>query len=227
MKIGFIKDAFGGIPHVMATMSGDEIELKTITEFGKSIVSDFDFDVKDIANTIPVGFMFTGFIGEKAENNVAPHVSSKTFSYVGSVKENFVPNPRNAIGVSISKFSNTIDKINAVSFKASAFKTATRKSEFQRRINSGKVIFDEQLRKTALNPKFAFSHVENELLHGSFSEGFIRRTAEKTAKPKAEKRRAARRSRALEELSSGDEKTKKMSFLARIEKAKKEVKNGR
>jgi hypothetical protein len=230
VKIGFIKDAFSGMPHVMASTDGNKVEVKSITEYGKSIISDFNFDVKNISNTIPVGFVFTGFVSEKTNNdlvNTENVASQKSFTFSSSIKNSFTEKKPNITGVSINRFKNILDKANAVEFKVSAFKNATRKSEFLRRVGSGKVIFNQQLRKVYANPKFAFSEVEEDLIRGAFTEGFIRKSADKTAAVKPKNRRTARRAETLEMLSSGSKPKQKETLISRMQKAKRDVKNGR
>jgi hypothetical protein len=230
MKIGFVKDAFSGMPHVMASKNGEKIEVKSITEYGKSIVADFNFDVKNISNTIPVGFIFTGFVSQPHETDdlrIEKIVAKKDLRLSGSFKNDSSNKKPNATSVAISKFSVAIDKINAVEFKATAFKNSTKKSEFLRRINSKKVLFDERLRTIVKNPRFAFSEVEKDLIHSQFTDGFIRKAADKDMSKKPKNRRMSRRAEALENLSSESEMNPKSRIALRMQKARKDVKRGR
>lgn len=230
MAIGFIKDAFSGIPHVMASTDGNEIKLKSITEFGKSIISDFNFDKNDIAHTVPIGFMFTGFISEKQEispKKIVTIDAAKNLVHAGSTKNILVRSKVNAIDLEINKFKNSLNKLNAVAFKASAFKTSQRKSEFIRRAKSGKVIFNERLSQIEINPKFVFSHIEKELLTNEFSQGFMRKTADRIAPKKGTNRRVMRRAKILTEITSESAPKKKKPISERIDKARKQVKYGR
>lgn len=226
MKIGFVKDAFGGIPHVMATEENGRIEVKSITEYGKSIINDFDFDSKNISTTIPDGFIFTGFFEKSTieqESKQEQKFREKSFSYVGSFETQTPTRNSTVSSTAISKFSSSINRINAIAFKASAFKNSTKRSEFLNRINNGKVLFDERLARIAKNPKFSFSHVEEEIVRDSFGDGFIRKTAEK---PKGN-RRVARRARVLTDLNDEKNLNTKKTILSRIDKARKDIKNGR
>jgi hypothetical protein len=226
MKIGFVKDAFGGMPHVMATEQNGNIQVKSITEFGKSIINDFDFDSNNISTTIPDGFMFTGFFektGKEEAVSSEKKLRQKSFAYAGFFHEKSLSNQKNVSSILINKFSNSVDKINVIAFKAAAFKTSSRRSEFLNRINTGKVLFDQRLGRIVQNPKFSFSHVEEEILRDSFGDGFIRKTAEKT---KA-KRRLSRRARLLSNLNNEDSYGLGKTTLSRINKARKDVKNGR
>jgi hypothetical protein len=226
MKIGFVKDAFGGMPHVMATEQNGNIQVKSITEFGKSIINDFDFDSNNISTTIPDGFMFTGFFdktGKEETLSSEKKLRQKSFVYAGFFHEKSLSNQKNVSSILINKFSNSVDKINAIAFKAAAFKTSSRRSEFLNRVNTGKVLFDQPLGRIVQNPKFSFSHVEEEILRDSFGDGFIRKTAKKT---KA-KRRLSRRARLLSNLNNEDSYGSGKTTLSRIDKARKDVKNGR
>lgn len=226
MKIGFVKDAFGGMPHVMATEQNGKVQVKSITEFGKSIINDFDFDSSNISATIPDGFMFTGFfekVGTEENLSSEKKVRQKSFIYSGSFSEKSLRKEKTVSSVLMNRFSNSIDKINVIAFKAAAFKNSSKKSEFLNRINTGKVLFDQRLGRVVQNPKFSFSHVEEEILRDSFGDGFIRKTAEKT---KA-KRRVSRRARLLSNLNNEDTSASNKTTLSRIEKARKDVKNGR
>lgn len=226
MKIGFVKDAFGGVPHVMATENDGHIEVKSITEYGKSIINDFDFDSKNISRTIPDGFIFTGFFEKtsaSSESKTETKLREKSFSYVGSFESQMPTKGRTVSNAVISKFSTSVNKLNAVAFKASAFKNSTKRSEFLNRINSGKVLFDQRLARIAKNPKFAFSHVEEEIIRDSFGDGFIRKAAEKGKS----NRRVSRRARVLANLNDEKSSSTKKNILLRIDKARKDVKNGR
>lgn len=226
MKIGFVKDAFGGIPHVMATENNGRIEVKSITEYGKSIINDFDFDSKNISTTIPDGFMFTGFFektGMEKEVKQEHKFREKSFLYAGSFEIDSPSKNRTVSSVAISRFATSINRINAIAFKASAFKNSTKRSEFLNRINNGKVLFDQRLARITKNPRFSFSHVEEEILRDSFGDGFIRKTAEKTKG----NRRVARRARILTNLNEDKNVNTGKTILSRIDKARKDVKNGR
>ena len=226
MKIGFVKDAFGGMPHVMATEQNGNIKVKSITEFGKSIINDFDFDSNNISMTIPDGFMFTGFFektGKEELSNSEKKLRQKSFVYSGSFNEKSLQKENTVSSVLINRFSNSINKINVIAFKAATFKNSSKRSEFLNRINTGKVLFDQRLGRIVQNPKFSFSHVEEEILRDSFGDGFIRKTAEKT---KA-KRRVSRRARILSNLNDVDDSGSNKTILSRIDKARKDVKNGR
>jgi hypothetical protein len=230
MKIGFVKDAFSGMPHVMASKNGDKIEVKSITEYGKSIVADFDFDVKDISNTIPVGFIFTGFVSQSNKTDdlkIEKIVNKKDLKLSESFKSYSSKKKPNPTSVAINKFSVAMDKINAIEFKATAFKNSTKKSEFLRRINSKKVLFDERIRAIAKNPKFVFSEVEKDLIQSEFTNGFIRKAANKTTSSKPKNRRMSRRAEALESLSSESEMNPKSRIALRMQKARRDVKRGR
>lgn len=226
MKIGFVKDAFGGMPHVMATEQNGNVQVKSITEFGKSIINDFDFDSNNISMTIPDGFMFTGFFEKtgKEESSISEKkLRQKSFVYSGSFNEKSSQKEKTVSSALINKFSSSIDRINVIAFKAAAFKNSSKRSEFLNRINTGKVLFDQRLGRIVQNPKFSFSHVEEEILRDSFGDSFIRKTAEKT---KA-KRRVSRRARLLSNLNDEDASGSNKTTLSRIEKARKDVKNGR
>lgn len=229
MKAGFIKDAFSGMPHVMAFLEHDDVKLKSITEFGKSIITDFNFNKKDISNTIPVGFIFTGFITESDSEKVETKINAKNdkLAYVSSQKNVILRSKINARDTNIKKFNSAIDKLNAISFKAEAFRHSTKKSEFLRRVNSGKVVFDECFAKIDINPKFAFSHVEKELISNTFGSGFIRKSADKDMMRGPKNRRVLRRARVLTDLSKESQPKSKNNISVRIENARKQVKNGR
>lgn len=228
MKVGFVKDAFRGMPHVMATISNNEIQVKSITEFGKSIISETSFRANDIANTIPAGFVFTGF-SEKSvvldsETKIAA-VDTPVFSYSGSVS-NVVSNQKlRASSLSLSKFAKPHAKINAVAFKAGAFKNSSKKSELLRKIASGKVIFNDSLGKVLVNSKNPLGHIEYDLIKSSFSDSFIRKTVEKTF-TFTTSRRAARRAKAL----LGDRSPRTATgepLMARVSVARKQIRHGR
>lgn len=226
MRIGFVKDAFGGVPHVMATDNNGRIEVKSITEYGKSIINDFNFDSADISKTIPDGFMFTGFFEKNGvEESVKPEKKfrEKSFLYVDSFGKKSPSRKHNISNALIAKFSNSTDKINAVMFKAAAFKNSAKRSELLNRINSGKVLFDQRIARVKQNPKFSFSHIEEEIIRDSFGDGFIRKTAQKTKT----KRRVARRASALMKLNDNQDAGIEKNILLRMDKARKDVKNGR
>jgi hypothetical protein len=230
MKIGFIKDVFSGMPHVVASMENEVIHVKSITEFGKSIIEDFDFDKKDIGATVPVGCVFTGFF---ADNNTLQvlqketRVKQENFAYVGKSIKGTSRRKINAIGLEMNKFTNGINKINVIAFKAESFKNSVRRSTFIRRIHSGKIIFNEKMGRIELNPKFAFSGIEKEILNSSFGKSFIRKSADKQIMQSSDKRRVARRAKVLLELSGGERSHEKQQISERIDKARRQVKNGK
>lgn len=223
MRIGFVKDAFGGMPHVMATDNDGRIEVKSITEYGKSIVNDFRFDSDNISATIPDGFVFTGFFEKSSVSGIGDNerkIRQKSFAYTGSFTSNSTIKARAVSGVLIAKFSGSLNKLNAIAFKAAVFKNSAKRGDFLSRINKGKVLFDERLARVSTNPKFSFSHIEEEIIRDLFGDGFIRKTAEKTKV----NRRTARRARLLDNLNDKD---KNKNILSRINKARKDVKNGK
>ena len=230
MKIGFVKDAFGGMPHVMATIDNGRVEVKSITEFGKSIIADFDFDRENIARTIPVGFVFTGFV-EKAisaqDSQIEVQTRQKSYTYSDSTRVAKAGGRISAANTSLSKFKNSGDKINAIAFKAKIFNTSSRRGEFFQRITSGKVLFNQRLAKISLNPKFAFSHVEHEAVRDSFGDGFIRKAADKDYGRAGENRRVLRRSRALTNLGGEETAFNGKSVLSRMDMARKDIKHAR
>jgi hypothetical protein len=226
MKIGFIKNAFGNMPHAVATEADGKIEVKSITEFGKSIINNFDFDKDNISSTLPEGFVFTGFTEKAipAEFEQSPdHVKTKSLAYSCSFTAEQIGKKSAVSNISINKFTNSADKLNAISFKASAFKSSSRRGEFLARISSKKILFDQRLARVSNNPKFAFSHLEEEGLKSYFSDGFMRKTAQKTTL----NRRAARRARVLSSMNEEEKSKPKKNILSRINTARKDVKNGR
>lgn len=226
MRIGFVKDAFGGMPHVMATDNDGSIEVKSITEYGKSIVNDLKFDPDKISTTIPDGFIFTGFFeknGVEKSANSEKKFREKSFLYVDSFGRKSPSKSNNISNALIAKFSNSADKINAVVFKAAAFKNSAKRGELLNRINSGKVLFDQRMARVKQNPKFSFSHIEEEIIRDSFGDGFIRKTAQKTKT----KRRVARRASVLMKLNENQNAGTENNIMSRMDKARKDVKNGR
>lgn len=226
MKIGFVKDAFGGIPHLIATNNDGNIEVKSITEYGKSIINNFDFDINNISQTVPDGFIFTGFFEKNLQNEsteIEKKITKKSFAYSGSLSKNVTKTKIFATNTLINRFSNPINKVNVIDFKAAAFKNSNKKSDFLNRVNLGKVIFDQRLARIGINPKFSFSHVEEEILRDSYGDGFIRKTVEKMHK----NRRVSRRLRSLSSIEEIEISPTKNSVISRIDKARKDVKNGK
>lgn len=230
MKIGFIKDVFSGMPHVMASMENEVIHVKSITEFGKSIIDEFDFDEKNISANVPVGCVFTGFFADKNNLQVPEketQVKQENFAYAGKSINDISHRKINAIGLEMNKFTNSTNKINAIAFKAESFKNSVRRSNFIRRMHSGKIIFNEKMGRIELNPKFAFSSIEKEVLNSSFGKSFIRKSADKEIMQSSDKRRVARRAKVLLGLAGGDRSHEKQQISERIDKARRQVKNGK
>lgn len=230
MKIGFIKDVFGGMPHVMATSNNEKIQVKAITEYGKSIVFDFNFDAYNIKSTMPDGFIFTGFFenSEMVEHEPASKaVEKKSYRYVATVKNNRGSNRDPIENTPIRAFSSVVNKLNAISFKTSNFKNLKKKSEFKRRIKSGKVFFDEKSRALKSHPKAQFGQIETELIYGQFGQGFIRRTAKRKTADISSSRRLSRRAKTLENITRESMAGKKESISAQVSYARNEIKNAR
>lgn len=230
MKIGFIKDVFSGMPHVVASMENEVVHVKSITEFGKSIIEDFDFDEKNISATVPVGCVFTGFFADKNNLQVPEketRVKQENFTYAGKSINDISLRKINAIGLEMKKFTNSINKINVIAFKAESFKNSLRRSTFIRKTHGGKIIFNQKIGRIELNPKFAFSGIEKEILNSSFGKSFIRKSADKQIMQSSDKRRVARRAKVLLELSGGERSHEKQQISERIDKARRQVKNGK
>lgn len=230
MKIGFIKDVFGRMPHVMATSNNNKIQVKAITEYGKSIVSDFNFDVQDIKSTIPDGFIFTGFFenGESEEDKPAAVViEKKSYRYVNTVTNDRNLNRDPIENAPIKSFSSIVNKLNAISFKTSNFRNLKKKSELKRRIKSGKVFFDEKSRSVKSHPKAKFGKIEAELIYGQFGQGFIRRTAERKTADTSLGRRLLRRANTLENITRKSNPHEADSISTRFFYARNEIRNAR
>ena len=230
MKIGFVKDVFGGMPHVMATSRDKKIEVKAITEYGKSIVSDFNFDVYDIKSTVPDGFIFTGFFENGESEEVQPAVSvveKKSYRYVATVKNDRSSNSESIEDMPIRAFSSVINKLNAISFKTSNFKKLNKKSEFKRRIKSGKVFFDEESRSIKSHPKARFGKIETDLIYGQFGQGFIRRAAGRKTADTPSSRRLVRRTKTLGNITRESMSSKSDSISARVVHARNEIRHAR
>jgi hypothetical protein len=230
MKIGFIKDVFGGMPHVMATSNNEKIQVKAITEYGKSIVSDFKFDIHDIKSTVPDGFIFTGFFENSKtteDEPVSKTIEKKSYRYVATVNNSKNSNQDPIENTPIRAFSSAINKLNAISFKTSNFKNLKKRSEFKRRIKSGKVFFDEKSRAIKSHPKAQFGKIETELIYGQFGQGFIRRTAKRKTADTSSSRRLARRTKTLESITRESMTGQKESISALVSHARNEIKNAR
>jgi hypothetical protein len=230
MKIGFIKDVFGGMPHVVATSNNEKIQVKAITEYGKSIVSDFNFDVYNIKSTVPDGFLFTGFFenSEIVEDEpVSKAIEKKSYRYISTVKNERSSNRDPIENTPIRSFSSAVNKLNAISFKTSNFKNLKKKSEFKRRIKSGKVFFDEKSRAVKSHPKAQFGQIETELIYGQFGQGFIRKTANRKTAETSSSRRLARRAKTLESITRESMASQKESISARVSYTRNEIKHAR
>lgn len=230
MKIGFVKDVFGGMPHVMATSNNEKIQVKAITEYGKSIVSNFNFDVHNIKSTVPDGFIFTGFFenGESEEEQpVTAVIEKKSYRYVATVKNDTKSNRDPIEDAPIRSFSSVVNKLNAISFKTSNFKKLNKKSEFKRRIKSGKVFFDEKSRSIKSHPKSQFGKIETELIYGQFGQGFIRRAAERKSADTFLGRRLSRRAKTLESITRESMNNESDSISTRVVHARNEIRHAR
>lgn len=230
MKIGFIKDVFGSVPHVAAFDNEGTIEVKSITSFGERIVSDPRFNTNNIKSSLPDGFVFTGFF-EKAddtdagESNKIKKVANHRF--VGSTRIGSSVKNSYVITGSISEFKNAINKLNAIAFKAAKFKNLTKRGELLRRLDSQKTNIDLRSRRLSSNKKNLFSDIQENQIKADFGDGFVRKSVQKISISVPSGRRAERRSKALSEMASQSRVNRKSPLYLRIEKTREEVRHGR
>lgn len=229
MKIGFVKEVFGSVPHIAAFENNGKIEVKSITSFGETIINDFDFDKQNIGSSIPAGFMFTGFFENpesSSEKQIAKSQPLGSLVFSKSVVKNTTSSKSPIFGIGISKFKHSSNKVNAVSFKASRFRNLTKRGELVRRIDGRKTALDSRLRKITSNRNNEFSEIAEIQMRADFTDGFIRKSFEKIALDKKVSRRIDRRSKTLENLASTSRVDRNSTLSLRIERTRKEVKRG-
>lgn len=230
MKIGFIKDVFGSVPHVAAFDNEGTIEVKSITSFGERIVTDPRFDKLNIKKSLPDGFVFTGFFQKSDESSSFEQGKTENNIYqcfAGSRRIGSSVKGLKVLTLSISDFKDATNKLNAVAFKASKFKNLTKRGELSRRLDSQKTNIDLRSRKLFSNKKNLFSEIQEKQIRADFGDGFVRKSVQKLSIDTPLCRRTERRSKVLAEMASQSRVNRQSPLYLRIEKTREEVLHGR
>jgi hypothetical protein len=186
-KISIVKDVFTNTPHVMAISSDEEIKIKAITEYGKLIIKEYNYQNGYINAGVPDGFVKTDFkqltpnmekmfsaafdeIGWNTQkvNEMTTKIINyqKTKSFISRNanirKSNSFKSPSSR---SLFKFKNKINKINILNYKAKTFKDNNTTSALVEKIKSRELAFDRKTNTIAAKKNDLFSQNTLDLIN--------------------------------------------------------------
>lgn len=163
-EVSIIKDVFTNTPHVIAVLSNETIKMRAVTEYGKSIINEYQLQNGYTTASVPDGFVKTDFKKltpnmEKMFSAVFDEIgwnpqkvnelTTKAINYQKS--KSFMSRNSNApksdssrspSSRSLFKFKNKINKINIVNYKAKIFKDNSKTSSLIEKIKSSELAFD-------------------------------------------------------------------------------------
>lgn len=232
IKIGFVKEAFRGVPHIVAIKSGPDVHIKALTEFGNSIMRDGLNMGADGIQRMPDGFVFSGFMPLNQSYSTIvkssfPEIETKQLSNISINKpvnqvvsrhllKKSTHGPEQVVLKPILNTKSNFDKSILVSFKALSFKKFSRRTKFAQNIKAGFVAADMQRAQIKAIPSSRFSHQLVDEVKNIYGEGFIRKTlilSKDNLFPSSSSRRAMRRSYSI---TSPDGYSKSNHRLARM-----------
>lgn len=163
-EISIVKDVFTNTPHVIAISSGEEIKIKAITEYGKLIIKEYNYQNEYPNAQTPDGFIKTDFkqltpnmekmfsaafdeIGWNTQKvneittKIINHQKTKSLISRNSniKKSNSFKSPSSR---SLFKFKNKLNKINILNYKAKTFKDNATTSTLVEKVKSRDLAFD-------------------------------------------------------------------------------------
>lgn len=215
MEVGFIKEVFREIPHVVATRDANGIRIKGLTEYGKTLASELDLTRSALQDSIPAGFVFTGFLSQKNISNEvksllsngdsAPAVVHDSIKIRTSVKTQRMvsiykkSNKLNASFRPLSTMNGIANKTNAVSFKANAFLVNKKRSALAQKIKAGQIGINPHLGTIREIPSNQFSSQYVEESIGRYGNSFVRKavSTKSNSLERGPSRRANRRAKSL------------------------------
>lgn len=215
MEVGFIKEVFRDIPHAIATRDVDGIRIKGLTEYGKTLASELNQAQSSLHDSIPVGFVFTGFLSQTTISNdvkslidvgnSAATTQQRSIKLLTSVKtQRIITNSKksrqfNASVIPLGKIKSIKNKTNAVSFKANAFLVNKKRSALAQKVKAGQIGINTELGTIKEMPFNQFSSQYVEETIGRYGNSFVRKAVsiKSNSNEQIGSRRANRRAKSL------------------------------
>jgi hypothetical protein len=219
-RISIIKDALRNMPHAIAIDDDSKFIVKSLTEFGNSLIDGVVSRESYATKSLPAGFVATDFkeINSSVQRIVdginfdSPEVIVPSTPIVTSQKkilnasrfpsETKTNGFRSPSSRGIDKFKSPIEKINIVDFKARLFSSSSRRSEvFSSIKNNQKIGFDKKSGQLISREANSLASIAiNRIVERIGQKAIVRaHVAEKTANPESPSRRANRHAEFLVE----------------------------
>lgn len=146
-NVSIIKDVLRNTPHAIAVDEGDKFFIKSLTEFGNSLVDGVSSRQQYTQKQLPAGFLATDFkqasaavqtilngihFSDEEINIVSASIKNQqkkmhhTVRELSEIKSDGFRSPSSR---SLNKFKSPIEKMNIVDFKARLFSSSAKRSE--------------------------------------------------------------------------------------------------
>lgn len=219
-QVSIIKDVIRNMPHAIAVEDGSRFMVKSLTEFGNSLIEGVNSKSGYTRNQLPAGFVATSF--KQASPAVQKIVDGISFDsaeivipsspLVGSQKNlknaarNFSETKtgtfRSPSSRGLDKFKSPLEKLNIVDFKARLFSSSARRSEgFSSIKNNPEIGFDKKSGQLISRDANGLASVAiNRIVERIGQKSVLRlHTATKSSTPESTSRRANRHAQFLVE----------------------------
>lgn len=181
-KISMVKDVFSNTPHIIAISENDVVKMKALSEFGKSIMEDFNYEDGYSAAQTPDGFVktefkelshkleevFTSAFSEIGWNNqkvinaanedISKKQTSKLFhKRISKINSDATRQFKNPASRSIFRFKDKFNKRTITNYKAQTFKNNSFASSLAEKIKSNEISFNAITNSLSLKSKNSLS----------------------------------------------------------------------